>query len=99
LPKDTLPKDNLPKDNLPKDILPNRHFADGRFPKQTFCGTDVLLKIEISSELYRFAYTVKISVIKVIVDFDDRNFDSEVQFRFIFFQVFDKFTEISRYKE
>ena len=52
----------LPKDTLPKDILPN----------------GILPKIEISSERYRFAYTVRISVIKVIVDFDDRNFDSEV---------------------
>jgi hypothetical protein len=82
----------LPKDTLPKDILPNGHFADGRFAERTFyrtdilpnghftertvCRTDSFPKIEISSELYRFAYTVKISVIKlVIVDFDDRNFD------------------------
>jgi hypothetical protein len=82
------------------DVLRNGRFAKRDvLPNGTFCQTDILLKIEISSELYRFAYTVKISVIKVIVDFDDRNFDSEVQFRFIFFQVFDKFTEISRYKE
>jgi hypothetical protein len=65
----------LPKDSLPKDILPNGHFADGRFAERTFYRTDSLPKIETSSELYRFAYTVKISVIKVIVDFDDRNFD------------------------
>jgi hypothetical protein len=57
----------LLKDTLPKDILPNGHFAE-----RTFCRT------EISSELCWFAYTIKISVIKVIVDFDDRNFDSEV---------------------
>jgi hypothetical protein len=56
------------------DILPNGHFAE-----RTFYRTDSLPKVEISSELYRFAYTVKISVIiKVIVEFDDRNFDSEV---------------------
>jgi hypothetical protein len=89
-----LPKDTLPKDILPKDILPNGHFADGRFGERTFCRTDILPnghfaewivcradslpKIEISSELYRFAYTVKISVIRIILDFDDRNFDSEV---------------------
>jgi hypothetical protein len=81
-------------DSLPKDILPNGHFADGRSAERTFCRTDILPngqfaerrvcrteslpKIEISFKLYRFAYTVKISVIKVIVDFDDRNFDSEV---------------------
>jgi hypothetical protein len=59
------------------DVLPNGHFAE-----QTFYRTDSLpngrTKIEISSELYRFTYTVNISVIKAIVDFDDRNFDSEV---------------------
>ena len=64
-----------------------RHFAERHFAEQTFCRTDILPngqfaerlpKIEISSELYRFACTVKISVIKVIFDFDDRNFDSEV---------------------
>ena len=70
---DSLPKDTLPKDILPKDILPNGHFADGRFAERTFCRTDILPnghfaewtfcrtdilpKIEISSELYRFAYT------------------------------------------
>ena len=52
-----------------------RHFAERHFAERTFCRTD---KIEISSELCWFAYTIKISVIKVIVDFDDRNFDSEV---------------------
>jgi hypothetical protein len=36
-------------------------------------------------------------MIKVVVDFHDRNFDSEVLFRFIFFQVFDKFTEITSF--
>ena len=71
-----------------------RHFAERTFCRRTFCRTDVLPnghfaehtvyradslpKIEISSELYRFAYTVKISVIRIILDFDDRNFDSEV---------------------
>ena len=74
---DILPKDTLPKDILPKDILPNGHFAE-----RTVCRTDNLPKIEISSELFkvqkislfsascplkRFAYTVKVSVIKVIV--------------------------------
>ena len=57
-----------------------RHFADilRHFTERTFCRADSLPKIEISSELYRFACTVKISVIEVIFDFDDRNFDSEV---------------------
>jgi hypothetical protein len=61
------------------DVLPNGHFAE-----RTFNRTDSLLSgqfaenREISSEIYRFAYTVKVSVIKVIFDFDDRNFDSEI---------------------
>jgi hypothetical protein len=54
-------------------FLPNGHFADGRFAERTFCRmdilpnghftertvcrTDSLPKIEISSELFRFAYT------------------------------------------
>jgi hypothetical protein len=80
---DSLPKDTLPKNILPKVILPNGYFADGRFAERTFCRTNILPnghftertvcrtdslpKIEISSELYRFVYTVKISVIKVIL--------------------------------
>jgi hypothetical protein len=61
-------------DTLPKDILPNGHVAE-----RTFYRADSLpTEIEVSSEIYRFAYTVKISVIKVIFDFDDRNFDREV---------------------
>jgi hypothetical protein len=67
------------------------YFAERHFAERTFCRTDILLighfnertvcrsdKIEISSELCWFAYTIKIYVIKVIVDFDDRNFDSKV---------------------
>ena len=96
--------DILQKDILRKDILPNGHFADGRFAERTFCRTDILPnghfaertvcradslpKIEISCELYRFAYTVKISGIRIILDFDNRNFDSEVLFHFIFFLKF-----------
>jgi hypothetical protein len=49
---------------LPTDVLP----TDGQ-----------LAVIDISSELKSFAYTVNVSVIKAIVDFDsDRNFDREV---------------------
>ena len=70
--------DILPKDTLPTDVLLNGRFANRHFAEWTFCRTDSLPKIEISSELYRFAYTVKISVIRIILDFDDRNFDSEV---------------------
>jgi hypothetical protein len=75
--------------------LPNGHFAE-----RTFYRTDSFSKIEIFSELYRFAYTVKISVIKVIDNFVDRNFDSEIYFHFIFFQVFEnltKFCDIKNY--
>jgi hypothetical protein len=45
------------------DVLPN-----GRFAERTFCRTDSLTngqlaaKIEISSELWRFAYTIRVSV-------------------------------------
>jgi hypothetical protein len=72
----TLPKDTLPKDILPKGRFAERNFAERNFAERTFYRTDSLPKIEISSERYRFAYTVRISVITVIVDFDDRNFDS-----------------------
>jgi hypothetical protein len=53
------------------NVLPN-----GRFPERTFCGKDILPNGQF--ELKSLAYTVKVSVIKVIVDFDDRNFDNEV---------------------
>jgi hypothetical protein len=45
------------------DILKNGHFAENR-------DTFWTLKF--------WAYTVKVSVIKVIVDFADRSFDSKV---------------------
>ena len=54
-----------------------RHFAERHFAEQT------MPKIEISSKLIysliRFAYTVKVSVIKVIVDFDVRYFINKTQ--------------------
>jgi hypothetical protein len=53
------------------NVLPN-----GRFPERTFCRKDILPNGQF--ELKSLAYTVKVSVIKVIVDFDDRNFDNEV---------------------
>ena len=39
------------------DVLPNGHLPNGHFTERTVCRTDSLPKIEISSELYRFAYT------------------------------------------
>jgi hypothetical protein len=65
-------------DILSTDVLPN-----GRFAEWTFCRTDSLTNGQLAENrdilnFKGFAYTVKISVIKVIVDFDDRNFDSEV---------------------
>ena len=81
-------------DTLPTDFLPN-----GRFAERTFCRTDSLANGQFDERttcrIQRylvnfkvFAYLVKVSVIKVIVDyFDDRNFDSEIQFRFIFFHI------------
>ena len=83
LPKDILPNGHFADGRFAErtfcrtDILPNGHFAE-----RTVCRTDNLPKIEISSELFkvqkislfsascplkRFAYTVKVSVIKVIV--------------------------------
>jgi hypothetical protein len=59
------------QDILPKDTLPNERFAE-----RTFCRKDILPNGQF--ELKSLAYTVKVSVIKVIVDFDDRNFDNEV---------------------
>ena len=56
-----------------------RHFTERHFAELTFCRvlpTDgQLAVIDISSELKSFAYTVNVSVIKAIVDFDsDRKF-------------------------
>ena len=69
---------HFPKDTLPKDILPNGHFA-----VRTFCRTDILPNGQLAENRDIFGtlkvrYAVKVSVIKIIVDFDDRNFDSEV---------------------
>jgi hypothetical protein len=73
---------------LPKDILPNGHFAE-----RTVWRTDNLPKIEISSELKGFTYTVKVSVIKL------KSLSILMTGTLIvkYSQVFDKFTEISRY--
>jgi hypothetical protein len=73
---------NGPSNILPKDILPNGHFADGhfadgRFAERTFCWTDILPNGQLveNRDIFwtfflkkSFAYTVKVSVIKVIVN-------------------------------